>query len=266
MPPAFAGPSSIAASDSLYGVRSAPCCAGKSPTSTLNAAAATAASFENDGSAWGATRYGCRPPSIALTASYTAPWTIARLSTATCGACPAPAGAGDMIEVDAIRFHLVAAFSTDCPCAGTESAPTARAAVIRAVTRRRETGAFGRPSHLRRGNCWTRMMFSSTLATGIRPDQTEARRAWRAVVPCRQVRGQGASPPSRGVLAQWRLGRPRRRRSSTGCAPRSSACAPLAGDSPRSTTPSAAGSSVSYTRACSSTWSRLRPTSRSPPG
>jgi hypothetical protein len=51
MPPAFAGPSSIAASDSLYGVRSAPCCAGKSPTSTLNAAAATAASFENDGSA-----------------------------------------------------------------------------------------------------------------------------------------------------------------------------------------------------------------------
>src|SRR6476646_6326203 len=75
------------------------------PTSTRNAAVAAAASFESVGFAFGCTRYGRWPRSIALTASYTAPCTIAKCSTDTHGGCPAVT----TIEFDAIRFQSVTA-------------------------------------------------------------------------------------------------------------------------------------------------------------
>src|SRR5204863_9095638 len=75
------------------------------PTSTRNAAVAAAASFESVGFEGGCTRYGRWPRSIALTASYTAPCTIAKCSTETGGCWPAVA----TIEFDAIAFQSVTA-------------------------------------------------------------------------------------------------------------------------------------------------------------
>src|SRR5262245_36673925 len=78
-------------------------------TSTRRAAAATAASCEYDGSAAGAETYGSWPPAIALTASYTAPWTIARC-TVDGAPCPAPAGTavpGDCNAAAATSFQSV---------------------------------------------------------------------------------------------------------------------------------------------------------------
>src|SRR5438132_2925194 len=87
------------------------CCTGNrpgrssKPTSTRKAAVAVAASFESVGFEGGWTRYGWWPRSIALTASYTAPCTIAKLSADTGGGCPAVV----TIAVEAIRFQSVTA-------------------------------------------------------------------------------------------------------------------------------------------------------------
>src|SRR5438132_13226971 len=75
------------------------------PASTRNAAVAVAASLESVGFDGGCTRYGRWPRSIALTASYTAPCTIAKCSTDTGGGCPAVV----TIALDAIAFQSVTA-------------------------------------------------------------------------------------------------------------------------------------------------------------
>src|SRR5437868_8933851 len=75
------------------------------PASTRNAAVAVAASLESVGFDGGCTRYGRWPRSIALTASYTAPCTMAKCSTDTGGGCPAVT----TIAFDAIRFQSVTA-------------------------------------------------------------------------------------------------------------------------------------------------------------
>src|SRR5438270_13805722 len=77
------------------------------PASTRNAAVAVAASLESVGFDGGCTRYGRWPRSIALTASYTAPCTMAKCSTDTGGGCPAVT----TIEFDAIRFQSATAFA-----------------------------------------------------------------------------------------------------------------------------------------------------------
>src|SRR6476660_605059 len=91
------------------------------PTSTRNAAVAAAASFESVGFDGGCTRYGWWPRSIALTASYTAPCTIAKCSTDTGGGCPAFV----TIVVDAIKFQSVTASA--CATVGDASATSASA-------------------------------------------------------------------------------------------------------------------------------------------
>src|SRR6266436_4959133 len=77
------------------------------PTSTRNAAVAAAASFESVGFEGGSGRYGWWVRSIALTASYTAACTIAKLSADTGGGCPPVT----TIAFDAIRFQSVTAFA-----------------------------------------------------------------------------------------------------------------------------------------------------------
>jgi hypothetical protein len=73
-----------------------------------------------------------------LTASYTAPCTIAKLSGATCGGCPAV----DMIEVEAIAFQSVAALPAGCAPAGAESQPTAAASSTATVIRLKNLGCI----------------------------------------------------------------------------------------------------------------------------
>src|SRR6266536_2111431 len=75
----------------------------KRPSFARASSIAAAAAFESVGFAFGCTRYGWWPRSIALTASYTAPCTIAKSSTGTSG------GAFGMIVVEAIRFQSVTA-------------------------------------------------------------------------------------------------------------------------------------------------------------
>src|SRR5438132_12205223 len=91
------------------------------PASTRNAAVAVAASLESVGFDGGCTRYGRWPRSIALTASYTAPCTMAKCSTDTGGGCPAVT----TIAFDAIRFQSVTASA--CATGADASAASARA-------------------------------------------------------------------------------------------------------------------------------------------
>src|SRR5215207_7851108 len=62
IPPVFAGPSGIPATDVIHFAASAGCCAGTMLTSTRYAAVATAASNEAENIAGGDTRYGWYPP------------------------------------------------------------------------------------------------------------------------------------------------------------------------------------------------------------
>ena len=91
------------------------------------AAVAAAASSDAVGAAAGCGRYERWPRSIALTASYTAPCTIAKLNTAAGGGCPAVT----TIAVDALAFQSVTvsarAGATDATSATADTAATAAA-------------------------------------------------------------------------------------------------------------------------------------------
>src|SRR5262245_22012065 len=134
--------SGIPASEAAYSVASESCrlarfgngmVAGTVATTldkTGSAAVATAASFEAVESNLVASRYGRCRGSIALTASYTAPWAIAMLICRAGGAPPATGGIATSVPA-AIRIHFV----TSLACADAGAAGAAPPAIAAHGTR-----------------------------------------------------------------------------------------------------------------------------------